>query len=318
MPSRLPASSHPGVGSPAGAHGVVTAVGGGLVAVEHEGEQLVAKLAGRLRDRPVVGDEVGLTLEPGGARIDRIAERRTSFVRAQRLGRGAQTLVANVDVLAVVAACAQPPLRRGLIDRLLVAAWAGSLDAVLVITKLDLGPEAEEPPEAVLRDYAAIGYEGVAVATKREGAAEAVAALLGDRVAVLAGHSGVGKSTLVNALTGGAQLTGAVSEVLGRGRQTTTAARMLTRSDGIRLVDTPGIRGFGLAVSAEDLPHAFPELVAAAPRCRYKPCTHTGEPGCAAPETTSPERLASYRKLRMELAEAAAASGGGSARLLRR
>jgi ribosome biogenesis GTPase / thiamine phosphate phosphatase len=145
---------------------VVVAVGGGLVAVDHEGVQRVAKLAGRLSLRPVVGDEVRLTLEPdGGARIDLIEERRTTLARAHRLGRGDQALVANVDVLAIVAACAHPPLRRGLIDRLLVAAWSGSLDAVLVITKLDLRAEAEEAPEAVLADYAAIGYGGVAVAT---------------------------------------------------------------------------------------------------------------------------------------------------------
>lgn len=285
------------------ARGVVVAVGGGLVAVDHEGVQRVAKLAGRLSLRPVVGDEVGLTLEPdGGARIDLIEERRTTLARAHRLGRGDQTLVANVDVLAIVAACAHPPLRRGLIDRLLVAAWSGSLGAVLVVTKLDLRAEAEEAPEVVLADYARIGYDGVAVATRSETAGATVATLVGERVAVFAGHSGVGKSTLVNALTGGEQPTGAVSEVMRRGRQTTTAARMLTRTDGVRLVDTPGIRGFGLAgVSPEDLPHAFPELVEAAPRCRYQPCFHLGEPGCGAPETTSPERLASYRKLHAEL-----------------
>ncbi len=288
------------------ARGVVVAVGGGLVAVEHDGDQRVAKLAGRLSVRPVVGDEVALTLEPdGGARIDRIDERRTSFARAQRLGRGDQTLVANGDVLAVVAACAHPPLRRGLIDRLLVAAWAGSLDAVLVITKLDLRADADEPPGVVLADYARIGYEGVAVPLEAADAVSAVAELIGERVSVFAGHSGVGKSTLVNALTGGAQLTGAVSEVIGRGRHTTTAARMLTRTDGVRLVDTPGIRGFGLAgLSPDDLPHAFPELVEAAPRCRYKPCAHVGDRGCAAPATTSPARLASDRKLHAELAGA--------------
>jgi ribosome biogenesis GTPase / thiamine phosphate phosphatase len=118
-------------------------------------------------------------------------------------------------------------------------------------------------------------------------------------VAVFAGHSGVGKSTLVNALTGGEQLTGAVSEVMRRGRQTTTAARMLTRTDGVKLVDTPGIRGFGLAgVSPEDLPHAFPELAEASPRCRYQPCFHLGEPGCATPEETSRQLPEAARRTR--------------------
>jgi ribosome biogenesis GTPase len=282
---------------------VVVAVGGGLAAVRTDADERVAKLAGRLRARPVVGDRVGVLLQPdGGARIDRIEPRATTLARLQRLGRGDQVLVANAAVLAVVAAVAEPPLRRGLVDRLLVAAWAGGMDAVLVLTKADLAALAADPPAAVLHDYDALGYPGVAVDARAPAGADEVLELLGGRTAVLAGHSGVGKSTLVNALTAGAQLTGAVNAVIGRGRHTTTAARMLQTIGGTTIVDTPGIRGFALTGIAEhELGHAFPEIAAAAPDCRYGSCLHRGEPGCAVAGRIDPRRLASYRKLLGEL-----------------
>jgi len=279
----------------------VVAVGGGLAAVRVDGDERVAKLAGRLAQRPVVGDRVDVLLEPdGGARIDRIQPRRTTLQRLQRLGRGAQPLVANADLLLIVAATAHPPLRRGLVDRLLVAASAGDLRAGLVITKADL-PDAAEPPAAVLADYAALGYPGVAIDARTPSGIAAVRALAADGVTILAGHSGVGKSTLVNGLVGGAQATGAVNEVIGRGRHTTTAARLLS-GDGVVLVDTPGIRGFALAdIAPEALGDAFPEIAALAPSCRYRGCLHVGEAGCAVAGAIDDRRLASYRKLLGEL-----------------
>jgi ribosome biogenesis GTPase len=250
------------------------------------------------------GDRVDVSLEQdAGARIDRIHDRSSSLMRMQRLGRGEQVLVANAEVLVVVAACAEPPLRRGLVDRLLVAAWAGAMDAVLVITKLDLVALAEEAPEEVLRDYAALGYDGVALDARDATAATEVRALIGDRLAAFAGHSGVGKSTLVNTICGaGTQLTGVVNEVIGRGRHTTTAARLLECHDGAAIIDTPGIRGFALTgLDEHELGQAFPEIAAAAPDCRFTGCLHVGEPGCAVVDRSSARRLDSYRKLLDEL-----------------
>jgi ribosome biogenesis GTPase len=281
--------------------GVVVALGGGLAAVRVAGDERVAKLAGRLERRPVVGDRVDVLLEAdGGARIDRIHPRRTTLQRLQRLGRWAQPLVANADLLLIVAAAADPPLRRGLVDRLLVAAFAGDLRAGLVITKADL-PDAVERPAAVLADYAALGYPGVAIDARTASGIEAVRALADGDVTILAGHSGVGKSTLVNGLVGGAQTMGAVNEVIGRGRHTTTAARLL-RGNGIVIVDTPGIRGFALAgIAPEALGDAFPEIAALAPSCRFRGCLHVGEAGCAVAGGIDERRLASYRKLLGEL-----------------
>jgi ribosome biogenesis GTPase len=286
------------------ARGRVVAIGGGMAAVRVNGEERVAKLAGRLRggSRPVAGDNVGVTvMDDGTARIDGIEERRTQLVRAQRLGRGEQVLVANADLLVVVAAAADPPLRRGLVDRLLVAAWAGGLEAALVITKADLIDQAEEPPVLVLADYADLGYPGALVDARTEEAGRTVRALIAGRLAAFAGHSGVGKSTLVNTVTGGEQQTGAVNEVIGRGRHTTTAAR-LVHGIGIEVIDTPGIRGFSPAgLEPRELQFAFPEIAEAAAGCRFRTCLHAGEAGCAVEGAVDPRRFASYRKLLAEL-----------------
>jgi ribosome biogenesis GTPase len=122
---------------------------------------------------------------------------------------------------------------------------------------------------------------------------------------VLAGHSGVGKTTLSNALTGRADATGAINEIIGRGRQTTTVARLIDLPGGGELIDTAGIRSFGIAsVTPERLQEAFPEIAAVGADCRWQPCLHhEGEPGCAvdvSPEI-DPERLASYRRILEDL-----------------
>jgi ribosome biogenesis GTPase len=290
-----------------GAPGLVLAVGGGLAAVRLDGgDERLAAFAGRLDQRPVAGDRVRCTVEPDGVRIDRIDPRRTRFARLQitRGDRvmGEQVFAANADLLLIVVAAADPPLRRGLIDRLLVTAWAGDMSAAIVITKDDLAERAEEPIEQVLEDYRALGYAGLAVDGRSAAGIEAVRELIGGRVAVAAGHSGVGKSTLVNGLTGGEQATAAIRELNQRGRHTTTTARWLDLPDGGAVIDMPGVRSFALAaVDAHDLGSAFPEIAALRPGCRFADCRHAGETGCAVAGAISPLRLDSYRKLLEEI-----------------
>jgi ribosome biogenesis GTPase len=185
-----------------------------------------------------------------------------------------------------------------LIDRLLVAAWAGRMDSAIAITKADLLDRAEEPMDAVLADYAALGVPGVLVDGRRPEGIAAARDLIGGRVAIATGHSGVGKSTLVNGLTGGEQVIGAIRELNQRGRHTTTTARWLDIVGGGAVIDTPGVRSFSLAgVDVHDLGSAFPEIADARPRCRFADCRHMGETGCAVAETVPPARLDSYRKL---------------------
>lgn len=271
------------------------------------GEERESTIAGRLRrSRPVVGDRVEVRELPDGSlRVEAVLPRHGVLLRGGFRNQE-KVVAANVDVLVIVAAVARPPLRTGLIDRYLVAAWRGGIEPMLTLTKVDLAHD-EVAIERVRELYGALGLPVVALSLRTgEGLGELRAALA-DRVAVLAGHSGVGKTSLTNALTGRTDATTAVNPVVGRGRHTTTGARYMDLPGGGALIDTAGIRSFGITgVSADELQHAFPEIAAAAEHCRWENCLHReGEDGCAVEGApgVSAERLASYRKLLAELEE---------------
>jgi len=273
------------------------------------GEERIAKFAGRLDRRPVAGDRVQLLLEAEeGGRIDVIEPRSTELRRQQRMrseGERAmkeQVLAVNAECVLIVSSIADPPLRRGLIDRILVAAWRGGMEPLLAITKEDLAERADEDPEVVLADYRAIGVDGVVIDVRTQAGEDAVRTLLAGRTAAVVGHSGVGKSTHVNALTGGGQVTGAIHELSGRGRHTTTTATWLDMPGGGALIDLPGIRSFSLAgITPDDLASAFGDIADASAECRFADCRHVGDDGCAVERLVEPARLASYRKLLNEL-----------------
>ena len=256
----------------------------------------------------IVGDRVALVGDHGGgpdalARIVRI-EPRASVLRrsADDTDPVERGIVANVDQLVVVAALADPPPRPRLIDRCLVAAYDAELDPLLVLTKSDL-----VDPSDFLGQYAPL--EVPYVVTSDRGAQfdglENVRALLAGRVSVLVGHSGVGKSTLVNALVPTAdRATGAVNDVTGRGRHTSTSAVALRLPGGGWVIDTPGIRSFGLAhVDPQRIIEHFPDLEPGTAECP-RGCTHDEEEcaldawvasGAAGP--AGPARLDSLRRL---------------------
>jgi ribosome biogenesis GTPase / thiamine phosphate phosphatase len=287
--------------------GTVLAVHNQFAAVRTETGDGVATIAGKLRrTRPVVGDVVRLHTTPDGSlRMDEIQERRGTLTRAAFRGRP-QVVAANVDLLVVVAATADPPLRANLIDRYLVAAWRGGIETGLALTKVDL-PHGREEIERVTSLLERLGHAVIEVSIPRGEGIQEVRELIGQRRAVLAGHSGVGKTTLSNAITGRADPTGVVNEVIGRGRQTTTVARLIDLPGGGELIDTAGVRSFGIAdVTPEELQEAFPEIAAVSSQCRWRPCLHhEGQNGCAVPGAPGiePERLASYRRILEELEE---------------
>jgi ribosome biogenesis GTPase len=277
------------------------------------GEERESTIAGRLRrSRPVVGDRVEVReLPDGSVRVEAVLPRRGVLLRGA-FRNEEKIVAANVDVLVIVAAVADPPLRTGLIDRYLIAAWRGGIEAMLALTKVDLAHDEGEVAR-VRALYGGLGHRVIALSLRTREGLDELRGALADRVAVLAGHSGVGKTSLTNALTGRADATGEVNPVSERGRHTTTGARYMDLPGGGALIDTAGIRSFGIAgVAAHDLQQAFPEIAAAAEECEWEGCLHReSEDGCAVDGApgVSPERLASYRKLLAELEELEAERG---------
>ena len=224
----------------------------------------------------VVGDRVALagdiSGEPGTlARVVRV-EPRTSVLRrsADDTDPVERVIVANADQLVIVTALADPPPRPRLIDRFLVAAYDAGLSPLLCLTKSDLAP-----PTAILDAYGPLGIPYVVLGQPLSARLDPLREALAGRISVMVGHSGVGKSTLVNALIPGAdRAVGTVSPVTGRGRHTSSSAVALPLPGGGWLIDTPGLRGFGLGLVAPDrVVAAFPDLAPGTAACP-RGCTH--------------------------------------------
>jgi ribosome biogenesis GTPase / thiamine phosphate phosphatase len=258
-----------------------------------------------------VGDEV--LVEPdvrGGAwAICEILPRRSRLARRAPGGAyGERIVAANVDQVVVVFAVAKPEPHPRMLDRFLVIAEANELAARIIVNKIDL--VGESAAHERFAPYERAGYPVHFTSTKRGDGLPAVRAMLGGRVSVFTGPSGVGKSSLLNALFPGLSLRiGDISESVNKGRHTTVGAEMIPLPDesGGYVVDTPGLREVGLwALSREHLDRCFPELRPLIPNCRFADCTHTAEPDCAVKDAVdsgevSAERFASYLKLRDEL-----------------
>jgi ribosome biogenesis GTPase len=216
-------------------------------------------------------------------------------------------VVANPDQLAVVVA-PNPAVRLGTIDRYFLAAMQGGVDPLLVVNKIDLAPELPGRPE--IRNYLDLGYRVFFTSAREDRGLEELRPALSGKLTAFCGHSGVGKSTLLSQLTGLMLRQGEVRARDRKGRQTTVTAEMYALPGGGLVVDTPGVREFGLAhLTWLDVHEYFSDIAELTLHCAFGDCTHTVEPGCAVLAAVSAGQLAegrvdSYRRLRAE-AEAA-------------
>ncbi len=254
----------------------------------------------------VVGD--GVRFRPAGARggsppegvIESVLPRRTRLCRATE--RETHLIAANVDQAIVVASADEPPLKPSLIDRYLVSASAGMMAAVVCVNKMDL--DADGYAAEVLERYRRIGYPGVATRSVSGLGIDALREILAGKSAVLAGQSGVGKSSLLNAIQPGLKLrVGEVCRETAKGRHTTTTAQLLKLEAGGYVVDTPGVRAFDLAmIPVSELEAHFVEFEKYVAGCKFPDCTHIHETGCAVIAAVErgeihPARHASYVRL---------------------
>ena len=300
--------------------------GGALVRTEQR--ILQCNIAKTFRAPPTatamaVGDIVAVALAPQQVRAehqesDKVRSdgmilsrqpRRTALARPQpRSGKRhdeydtkpfEKVIAANMDLLLIVAATRQPPLRHGLIDRYLIIAQRGDMQSLLVLNKIDLG----QPEGNIVQEFAGMGLESVACSALTGQGLDELRTRLAGRRSILAGASGVGKTTLINALIPGTgAAVGSIRAADERGRHTTTAVSVYDLPAGGLILDTPGIRELALRLDPAELPWFFPEFGPFAQHCRFRNCTHTHEPGCdviRAAETgeLSQRRYESYLRL---------------------
>lgn len=255
---------------------------------------IACKIRGKFRTKGIkttnpvaVGDRVDYHLDEntGKGVITKIHERKNYIIRKSiNLSRQAHILAANIDQAIIMVTLAKPKTYPEFIDRFLVSAEAYRIPAKIVFNKIDLyNKQLQGELEQLVKLYESIGYPCYIISANKGQGIQRIKELLKDKITVIAGHSGVGKSTLINTIQPGLNLkTTKISDYHESGKHTTTFPEMHTLDIKGYIIDTPGIKGFGMVdMNKEELAHYFPEMFQVLENCQYYNCTHSHEPNCA-------------------------------------
>lgn len=285
--------------------GLVMRATGSWYEVLHENEILRCRMRGKLRLRGVrstnpvvVGDTVHCECgEDGAWVIVDIAPRHNYIIRrASNLSKESHIIASNIDRAMLVVTLVEPVTAVEFIDRFLVTCEAYKVPVTILLAKIDLLRETPEIVEQFHHVYEGAGYEVIDISATEGIGVEHVKAMLEGKTTLLSGNSGVGKSTLIGAIDPTIDIrTGEISDSFHKGKHTTTFSTMYRVADGF-IIDTPGVKGFGLIdIDDKELWHYFPEMISRAGECKFFNCTHTHEPHCAVIEAVKREEIAFSR-----------------------
>jgi ribosome biogenesis GTPase len=292
--------------------GLIVRSQSGFYTVETEAGAIICQLRGRLKKGPrlgdviAIGDRVQVTLlDDENGVIEAISPRQRVLSRLapQPQGEYQQIIIANPDQACFVFACTNPEPRFGMLDRFLVIAEKQSVPAVIIVNKVDL--VGAEQACSYFEHYTSLGYQVIYTSARSELGVDELRDVLHEKISVFSGPSGVGKSSLLNAIQPGLGLEArAVSQATSKGRHTTVVRQLFPLDGGGYVADTPGLKALGLwDIEPEELDGYFPELRPLVSRCQFSDCTHVHEPGCAvlaalAAGEIHPGRYHSYLRMR--------------------
>ena len=287
---------------------IIKSTGSWYRVLAQNSEEIDCRIRGKFRIKGItttnpfaVGDLVDLEMEPDllTGVITKLHNRKNYIIRKSvNLSKQGQIIAANLDQAFLIVTLASPRTSLGFIDRFLVTAEAYHIPAILIFNKLDL---FSEDGLEILTEYQSIyeniGYPCYSVSALQKTHIDKISDLLKDKVTLFSGHSGVGKSTLINALLPGSEIkTGEISDWSDKGKHTTTFAEMFSLPFGGYLIDTPGIRELGVIdIEKAELGRLFPEMRKRMGDCRFHNCRHINEPGCAVLAAVADDEIAASR-----------------------
>lgn len=288
--------------------GIVVKSTGSWYAVMDESRKIVnCRIKGKFRMQGIkstnpiaVGDKVEFNIEDNDTGIISEIEKRKNYIirKSINLSKQSHIIAANIDQAFLIATLVFPRTSTGFIDRFLVTAEAYNIPTIILFNKSDLmDAETLEIQKEMIEMYERIGYPCYVISALKKQDLEMLKTLIKDKTNLVSGHSGVGKSTLVNSLEPGLNLkTGEISQTHSKGMHTTTFAEMLPLSFGGFIIDTPGIKELGLIhIKKEELAHFFPEIRSIMHKCHFNNCRHVNEPKCAVKEAVEKGEISESR-----------------------